>query len=71
MLDRILCYESTVERQLSRAMNQLERLQRTRNGEAVPQPVTVDVCATDEKEFFAKRSQMDVVNQELGQNRCC
>jgi len=51
-------------------MNQLERLQRTRNGEAVPQPVTVDVCATDEKEFFAKRSQMDVVNQELGQNRC-
>ena len=65
MLDRILRYESTIEKQLSRAMNQLERLQRMRNGEAIPAPLAVDVCATDEKIFFAKRTQIDVVNQQV------
>jgi hypothetical protein len=43
VLDKILRYEATVERQLYRAMNQLERLQRRRNGESVPPPMTMDV----------------------------
>jgi hypothetical protein len=43
VLDKILQYEGRVERQLYRAMNQLERLQRRRNGEQVPPPLTVDV----------------------------
>jgi hypothetical protein len=43
VLDKILRYEGTMERQLYRAMNQLERLQRRRNGEKVPPPLTVDV----------------------------
>jgi hypothetical protein len=43
VLDKILRYEATVERQLYRAMNQLERLQRRRNEEEVPPPLTVDV----------------------------
>ncbi|HTS17482.1 MAG TPA: hypothetical protein VMP11_07910 [Verrucomicrobiae bacterium] len=42
-LDKILRYEGTMERQLYRAMNQLERLQRRRNGEVVPPPITMDV----------------------------
>ena len=37
-LDKILRYETTLERQLYRAMNQLERLQRRRQGESVPVP---------------------------------
>ncbi len=43
VVEKILRYETTVERQLYRAMNQLERLQRRRNGEQVPPPLTVDV----------------------------
>jgi len=43
VLDKILRYETTLERQLYRAMNQLERLQRRRNGEEVPPPLTMDV----------------------------
>lgn len=43
VLDKILRYETTLERQLYRAMNQLERLQRRRNGEQVPPPITMDV----------------------------
>jgi molybdopterin converting factor small subunit len=43
VLDKILKYEGKLERQLYRAMNQLERLQRRRNGEVVPPPITVDV----------------------------
>ena len=41
VLDKILRYESALERQLYRAMNQLERLQRRREGEDVPAPVTL------------------------------
>ncbi|MGD1021014.1 MAG: hypothetical protein ABSA12_17035 [Verrucomicrobiia bacterium] len=44
VLDKILRYETTLERQLYRAMNQLERLQRRRNGEEVPPPITMDVA---------------------------
>lgn len=42
-LDKILRYEATVERQLYRAMNQLERLQRRRNWEQVPPLLAMDV----------------------------
>lgn len=41
--DKILRYETTIERQLYRAMNQLERLQRQRRGEVVPPPISVEL----------------------------
>ena len=40
--DKILRYENSIQRDLYRAMNQLERLQRQRKGEYVPPPVNVD-----------------------------
>jgi len=43
VLDKILRYETKLERQLYRAMNQLERVQRMRLGEAVPPPLTMEV----------------------------
>ena len=42
-MDRILRYETNLERQLYRAMNQLERLQRLRKGEVVPAPLAIQV----------------------------
>jgi hypothetical protein len=42
-LDLILRYETTIQRQLVYAINQLERLQRARKGEHVPAPVNVQV----------------------------
>ena len=42
-MDKILRYETTIERQLYRAMNQLERLQRQRKGETLPPPITVEL----------------------------
>jgi hypothetical protein len=42
-LDRFLRYEGTIERQLYKALNQLERIQRLRAGDNVPAPVEVDV----------------------------
>ena len=42
-LDKILKYETALERQLYRAMNQLERLQRMRHGEALPSPLLMEV----------------------------
>ena len=42
-LDKILRYETTLERQLYRAMNQLERLQRRRMGEKVAPPIAMEV----------------------------
>jgi hypothetical protein len=44
-LDRILRYETTIQRKLVSAMNQLERLQRARKGEHVPAPVSVQVSS--------------------------
>ncbi|QTN32265.1 hypothetical protein HZ994_07950 [Akkermansiaceae bacterium] len=41
VLDKILRYETKLERQLYRAMAQLERVQRIRNGEAVPAPLAI------------------------------
>jgi hypothetical protein len=43
VLEKILRYVTTIERQLYRAMNQLERLQRRRQGENIPAPLTMDV----------------------------
>jgi hypothetical protein len=42
-LDSILRYETTIQRQMVYAINQLERLQRARKGEHVPAPVNVQV----------------------------
>ncbi len=42
-LEKITRYETRLERQLFRALAQLERIQRLRPGEAVPAPLTVDV----------------------------
>ena len=44
-LDKILRYETALLRQLNQAMNQLERLQRRRQGENIPAPLTVDISA--------------------------
>ncbi|HEY1663355.1 MAG TPA: hypothetical protein VGI03_13130 [Verrucomicrobiae bacterium] len=40
-LDKILRYETSLERQLYRALNQLERLQRARQGEIIPPPISI------------------------------
>jgi len=42
-VEKLLRYETTIERQLYRALNQLERLQRQRKGEVIPPPIAVDV----------------------------
>lgn len=41
--EKIMRYESNLERQLYRAMSQLERVQRLRKGEPVPPPLAVQV----------------------------
>ncbi len=43
VLEKILRYETKLERQMYRVMAQLERLQRMRRGEAVPAPLSVEV----------------------------
>ena len=42
-LDAILRYETTIDRQMYRAIDQLERMQRARKWEHVPAPVTLDI----------------------------
>jgi hypothetical protein len=42
-IDRILRYQTTINRQLFQAISQLERLQRLRKGDNVPAPVNVQV----------------------------
>jgi hypothetical protein len=41
--DKLLRYEAHLDRQLYRAMDQLERLQRQRKGENVPPPLNVNL----------------------------
>jgi hypothetical protein len=41
VLEKIMRYETKLERQMYRAMNQLERLQRRRLGEVVPPPLSM------------------------------
>ena len=43
VLDKIMRYETKLERQMYRAMAQLERVQRMRRGEAIPAPLSVEV----------------------------
>ena len=43
VLQKIMRYEGALDRQMSRAMNQLERLQRGRGGEKVSAPLMMDV----------------------------
>jgi hypothetical protein len=43
MMERILRYETTIERQMYRALNQLERLQRQRTGDNVPPPLAIEI----------------------------
>jgi hypothetical protein len=45
VVEKILYYQEKLERQLSRAMADLERLQRRRQGERIPPPLTVEVTA--------------------------
>lgn len=40
---KLMKYQTAIERQMYRAMNELERRQRTRLGELVPPPISVDV----------------------------
>jgi hypothetical protein len=42
-LDRVLRYETSIQRQYGYAINQLERLQRARKGEHLPAPVSVQL----------------------------
>lgn len=44
-IDRILRYETAIQRQMDRALDQLERLQRRRKGEHVPAPVEVHLTS--------------------------
>ncbi|MBI3895518.1 MAG: hypothetical protein HY313_06270 [Acidobacteria bacterium] len=43
--DKLLRHETALDRQLYRAMNQLERLQRMRRGETVPPPISLEISA--------------------------
>ncbi len=43
VLDRLLRYEASLDRSFDRTLNQLERLQRMRLGQAVPPPVKVEL----------------------------
>jgi hypothetical protein len=46
-LDKLLRYEAMINKQLNHAIAELERLQRRRNGEAVPAPISVDISGRD------------------------
>ena len=41
--DKLLRYEAHLDRQLYRAMDQLERVQRLRRGEIVPAPININL----------------------------
>jgi len=45
ILNKILNYETRMDRQLYRALSQLERLQRARQGEVMPPPMSLEVSA--------------------------
>src|SRR5437867_3730402 len=42
-LDKLLRYEAMINKQLNHAIAELERLQRRRNGESVPAPISIDI----------------------------
>lgn len=47
-MDRLLRYETTISREIERTLNQLERLQRMRLGQAVPPPINLNVTSSTE-----------------------
>jgi hypothetical protein len=47
VIDKLMRYIKALERQLFQSMNQLERLQRRRQGENVPPPLAVQVSTTE------------------------
>ena len=46
-LYKLLRYEAMINKQLNHAIAELERLQRRRNGELVPAPISVDITGRD------------------------
>lgn len=46
-LDLILRYETAIQRQLAFALAQLERLQKSRRGEHVPPPMSIQLCTNE------------------------
>jgi len=48
VLARLLKYEGAIERQFYKAIDQLERLQRLRKGDAVPAPVNINLAVDTE-----------------------
>jgi len=48
-LDKLLRYESSIQSQFFKALNQLERLQRIRMGEAVSPQIDVNIDVNDTK----------------------
>jgi hypothetical protein len=49
-LNRLLKYEGSIERQFYKAIDQLERLQRLRKGDAVPPPVSIDLNVNQQQD---------------------
>ena len=47
-LDQLLKYEGSIDRQFYKAVNELERLQRLRKGDAVPPPIDIDLNITSQ-----------------------
>ena len=43
VMDKIIRYETAINRQIYRAISELERLQRQRKGEPVPPRINVDI----------------------------
>ena len=55
---KLLRYEAHLDRQLYRAMDQLERLQRQRRGEKVPPPLNIDgIGAGEDRGMRGKRNR--------------
>jgi len=49
LVDKLQRYETAIENKLYRALNQLERIQRMRQGEEIPPPAAVDLGVHSEK----------------------
>jgi hypothetical protein len=61
-LERVLRYQAALERQLYRAMNQLERLQRRRVGETISAPFMVEVLAGGRDENYGTNPKQNNEN---------
>jgi hypothetical protein len=46
----VVRYETTLERQIYKALHELERLQRARSGEPVPAPLAIDLAVSSSEE---------------------